>query len=129
MVPSWPRCRCNTHTWLQVINTLLAFHTAGMPPATFTAKCKVSEREWGPDAVGSECVVHVRGGYLCHGTMDKAQYGGRGLLHATQVRYLLARWLLVCCHLQLRLPCNDGQGAVRRPGAAPRDAGALSFAQ
>ena len=86
MVPSWPRCRCNTHTWLQVINTLLAFHTAGMPPATFTAKCKVSEREWGPDAVGSECVVHVRGGYLCHGTMDKAQYGGRGLLHATQVR-------------------------------------------
>jgi hypothetical protein len=80
-----------------VINTLLAFHTAGMPAATFTCKAKVTEQEWGPDALGSECAVRVRRGYLCHGALDKAQYGSRGLLHATQAR---TRCTLCTCVMQ-----------------------------
>ena len=50
-----------------------------------TAKAKVTAQEWGPDAIGSECAVHLFRGYLCHGTLDKAQYGARGLIHAVQV--------------------------------------------
>ena len=65
----------------------MAFHTAGMPPATFAAKAKVTDQEWGVDSIDSECTVRMRRGYLCHGTLDKAQYGSRGLLHATQVRH------------------------------------------
>jgi DNA-directed RNA polymerase I subunit RPA1 len=76
-VPLW--------TGKQAVNTLLAFYTSGMPAATFSAKAKVTAQEWGPDAIGSECLVTFFKGYLCHGTIDKAQYGNRGLLHALQV--------------------------------------------
>jgi DNA-directed RNA polymerase I subunit RPA1 len=83
-------------TGKQVVNTLLDFHTVGMPPATFSAKAKVTAQEWGPDAIGSECVVAFFRGYFCHGTIDKAQYGSRGLLHAFQV-----------CHLDISCSCAD----------------------
>jgi DNA-directed RNA polymerase I subunit RPA1 len=88
-VPMW--------TGKQVLNTLIAFHTAGMPAATFQAKAKVTELEWGADTVGTECLVNMRQGYLCHGTFDKAQYGSRGLLHTFQVCTVL---LAVCSVLE-----------------------------
>lgn len=76
---------CRNSRRVQVINTLLEYHTRGMSAATFSSRTKVTEQEWGHDEVASETTVHFRRGYLCHGTIDKAQYGTGGLLHAVQV--------------------------------------------
>lgn len=73
----WPRT--------QVINTLLEYYTRGKPAATFRSNTKVTEQEWGYDKIASEASLFMRRGYLCHGTIDKAQYGKGGLLHAVQV--------------------------------------------
>ena len=69
-----------------MISALVAYHTRGMAPPTYSAAAKVTAQVWGADSVGSEALVAMRGGYLCHGTLDKAQYGTHGLLHAVQAR-------------------------------------------
>eukprot|EP00892_Ulva_mutabilis_P000087 jgi/Ulvmu1/10079/UM006_0026.1 len=74
-------------TGKQVINTLLEYYTRGKPAATFSARTRVTQQEWGYDAIASETSVYVRRGYMCHGTIDKAQYGSGGLLHAVQELY------------------------------------------
>jgi DNA-directed RNA polymerase I subunit RPA1 len=57
--------------------------TAGKAPMTLTAACKTSEKYWGKTA-GEETLIFYRGELLT-GTMDKAQYGKYGLVHAVQV--------------------------------------------
>lgn len=65
----------------------MAYYTHGSPPPTFTCKCRVSTAFWGNDAIGTESNFFMFRGYLVHGTLDKAQYGGHGLLHASQELY------------------------------------------
>ena len=66
-----------------MITALLAHLTAGKAPLTLTAPCKTSEKYWGKSA-GEETLIFHRG-HLLTGTMDKAQYGKFGLVHAVQV--------------------------------------------
>lgn len=65
---------------------MIAHLTAGKAPMTVTAPCKTSEKYWGKTA-GEETLIFQQGELLT-GTMDKAQYGKFGLVHAVQVCFL-----------------------------------------
>lgn len=77
-------------TCMQVMSALVSYHTRGMTPPTYTCGTKVTAQVWGKDSIGSEAQVHMRRGYVCHGTFDKAQYATRGLLHTVQARNPIA---------------------------------------
>jgi hypothetical protein len=87
---------------LQVISALVAYHTRGMAPPTYTAGTKVTTQVWGADSIAPESKVYMHRGYLCHGTFDKAQYGSQGLLHAIQARFRPDYLLLVLLVLHPR---------------------------
>ena len=72
---------------MQVLNTVLAYHLGGMALPTYMNSCKVTSAFWGKDRIGGEYSFCVRDGYIAHGTLDKAQYGGGGLLHVCQELY------------------------------------------
>ena len=86
---------------LQVITTVLAHFTRGMPPLTVTADAKVPGKHWSkggtverkrrgkkltltfPESNEGQMVVHK--GELVSGILDKAVFGKFGLVHAVQV--------------------------------------------
>lgn len=71
-----------------MITAVVGYLTAGKAPLTLTAPCKTSEKYWGKSA-GEETLIFHKGELLT-GTLDKAQYGKFGLVHAVQVKCIFA---------------------------------------
>lgn len=86
---------------MQVITTVLAHFTRGMPPLTLSADAKVPGKHWSkggtvkrkrrgkrltltfPESNEGRMIVHK--GELLSGILDKAVFGKFGLVHAVQV--------------------------------------------
>ena len=88
-------------SFLQVITSVLAHFTRGMPPLTLTADAKVPGKHWSKGGTvkkrhggqkltltfpeSNEGQMVVRKGELLSGILDKAVFGKFGLVHAVQV--------------------------------------------